>query len=236
MPLSAEAIITSGPGKPPQGESRINKVGNLLLAEGIAVLTETTLTINATQNGQTQAVLQGNVFKTSVGSSGNVSGFVHFTSGTMLSQLQANTHTNVSKTDGTKQSLQLVSVSTQSINGRESQVPVPEVSHVHAPHIYTFEISSGENPSCLLRPTCNCLIRKRFVMALLLIGLACAITLPIVIPLAARGGGGNNWRPNSGAAPGYAGGGGGVLGPVVSPAAAGGGGPSSSGGGGGPGA
>ncbi len=240
LPLYSEAAITNVPEHGPQGEAGINKVGSLLLAEGVAVLTETTLTIKALQNGQSQTVLQGNVFKTNMSASGNVTGFVHFTGGTMLSQLQANNHTRVSKTDGSKQSLQLVSVSPQVIDAKENQIPVKQVIHVHAPHIYTFEISAGENPSCLLKPTCNCLNRKRFVMALILIGVACAITLPIVIPLACSGGGGGNnkWWMNSGTSPAYGGGGGGGGFGYVAPAAGGGapGGGIGPGGGGGPGA
>ncbi|MCW5823006.1 MAG: hypothetical protein KIT34_09395 [Cyanobacteria bacterium TGS_CYA1] len=232
MPPYVEAAITSVDGKP-QGQANLNKVGSLLLADGVAILTETTLTINATQNGQTQTVLQGNVFKTNVSSSGNVTGFVQFNGGTMLSRLQQNTHERVSRTDGTKQSIQITSVSPQVIETKNSDIPVPQVNHVHSPHVYTFEISAGEEPKCILRPTCHCLLRKRFVMALIMVGLVCAITLPIVIPLAAGGGGNNNqWWRNNGASPGVAGSGGYLAPGVVSPAAAGGA-PASSGGGGG---
>lgn len=216
----------------PQGQASLNKVGSLLLADGVAILTETTLTINATQNGQTQTVLQGNVFKTSTTSSGNVTGFVQFNAGTMLSRLQQNTHERVNRTDGTKQSIQITSVNPQVIETKNSAIPVPQVSFVHSPHIYTFEISSGQDPKCILRPTCHCLLRKRFVMALIFVGLVCAITLPIVIPLAAGGGGNNNQWRNNGASPGVAGSGGYIAPGVVSPAA-GGGAPASSGGGGG---
>lgn len=234
MPLNAEAAIVNEPGGGPHGQASINKVGNMLLAEGIAVLTQTTLTITASNNGQTQTVLQGNVFKTNMSGSGNVTGFVHFNGGTMLSRLQTNNHERVSKTDGSKQSLQIVSVSPQVIEAKDTSVQVHEVTGVHSPHVYSFEISAGQNPSCILRPTCNCLIRKRFVMALILVGLACAITLPIVIPLAAGGGrGNNNWRMNNSAFPAA---GGGYFSPAagggyVSPAAGGSGGASSSGGG-----
>ncbi len=238
MPSQMEAAITSVNGQAPQGQASLNKVGSLLLADGVAILTETTLTINSLQNGQTQTVLQGNVFKTSMSSSGNVNGFVQFNGGTMLSRLQANTHERVSKTDGTKQNIQIVNVSPQVIEAKDTQIPVSQVNHIHSPHVYTFEISAGEAPKCILRPTCNCLLRKRFVMALILVGVACAITLPIVIPLAANGGNNNQWWRNNGASPGLPSGGG-FIGPggAVSPAAAGGApGGGGGGGGGGPGA
>lgn len=233
LPPDIEAAIRSVDGKSPQGQASLNKVGSLLLADGEAILTETTLTINATRNGHTEVVLQGNVFKTNVSSSGNFTGFVQFNGGTMLSQLQQNTHERVSRTDGTKQSIQITSVSPEVIETKNNNIPVPQVVHVHSPHVYTFEISAGQDPKCILRPTCHCLLRKRFVMALILVGVACAITLPIVIPLAAGGGGNNNqWWRNTGGTPGVAGGGG-FAGPgIVSPAAAGGA-PASSGGGGG---
>ncbi len=239
LPPQMEAAITAADGKAPQGQASLNKVGSLLLADGVAILTETTLTINSLQNGQTQTVLQGNVFKTNMSSSGNVTGFVQFNGGTMLSRLQPNTHERVSKTDGTKQSIQIVSVSPQVIDAKDSQIPVPQVNHVHSPHVYTFEISADENPKCILRPTCNCLLRKRLVLALVLIGVACAITLPIVIPLAAGGQNNNQWWRNNGSSSGFpgGGGGGGYIAPgAVSPAAAGGAPPGGGGVPGGPGA
>lgn len=137
------------------GQAPVNKVGALLLTEGLAVMTATTIEIQGKgPNGPKQSQLQGKIFKTT--QTGNtVKGNVYFDGGPGLSALDSTSCDEyVKMTDGTKVSGAISEVTASAITCARRSIPMNEVADVHSARVFKFTSSLGDKPHLTFEPTC----------------------------------------------------------------------------------
>ena len=137
------------------GQAPVNKVGALLLTEGLAVMTATTIEIQGKgPNGPKQSQLQGKIFKTT--QTGNtVKGNVYFDGGAGISALDSSSCDEfVKMTDGTKVSGAITDVTANAITCARRAIPMNEVADVHSARVFKFTSSLGDKPHLTFEPTC----------------------------------------------------------------------------------
>ncbi|HEY9783990.1 MAG TPA: hypothetical protein V6D17_01220 [Candidatus Obscuribacterales bacterium] len=212
FPIAVSAQVSYSSSTGVSGKAPVNKVGALLIADGIAILSATTVAIaTSTSSGATQAQLSGNVFKVQQIDANTVRGQSFFNDGPGLDKIKvARSQDRVVTKDGTKIDGRISNITSDmvSIDGRT--IPMDQVEEVHSDRVYNFTCKLGEAPKITFSPTWikgeapavtkapsssheHSPITKILVIGGLMAGLACAITLPIVIPLATR----NNHRDNN---------------------------------------
>lgn len=183
------------------GQAPVNKVGALLLTEGLAIMSANAIEITGKgQNGPKQTQLKGKIFKTSQTANG-CKGHVYFDQGPGLAALDAaNCDEYVKMTDGTKVSGPISDVADNAITCARRSIPMNEVSEVHSARVFKLASSLGDKPHLSLDSTCvkgvattkvhpkstssggDFPIGKVLLGAVVLGGITCAIVLPIVIP------------------------------------------------------
>jgi hypothetical protein len=184
------------------GQAPVNKVGALLLTEGLAIMSANTIEIQGkAQNGPKQTQLRGKIFKTSQTANG-VKGHIYFDQGPGLASLDAsNCDEFVKMTDGTKVSGPISDVTDNAITCARRSIPMNEVSEVHSARVFKMASSLGDKPHMNLEPTCIKGVAttkvqpkssssgefptaaKVILATAVVAGVACAIALPIAIPL-----------------------------------------------------
>jgi len=191
----ATAQVSFG-GNVVSGQAPVNKVGALLLADGLAVMSANAIEIQGKgPNGPKQTQLKGKIFKISQTANG-VKAHVYFDQGPGLSALDSVNCNDeyVKMTDGTKVSGPISDVADNAITCARRAIPMNEVAEVHSPRVFKLNSSLGDKPHLNLEPTCIKAVATTKVqpkstssggvpVAGLLIG-GCLIAAAIAIPLA----------------------------------------------------
>jgi hypothetical protein len=182
------------------GQAPVNKVGALLLTEGLAIMSANAIEISGKgPNGPKQSQLKGKIFKTTQTANG-VKGHVYFDQGPGLASLDAsNCDEYVKMVDGTKVTGPISDVSDNAITCARRSIPMNEVSEVHSARVFKLASSLGDKPHMNLEPTCvkgvattkvhpkstktsdGFPIGKALLVATLIGVTTCAIVLPITI-------------------------------------------------------
>jgi hypothetical protein len=185
------------------GQAPVNKVGALLLTEGLAIMSANTIEVQGKgPNGPKQSQLRGKIFKTSQTANG-VKGHVYFDQGPGLGSLDAaNCDEFVKMSDGTKVSGPISEVTDQAVTCARRAIPMNEVAEVHSARVFKFTSSLGDKPHLNFEPTCIRavsstkvkqqktssndfpVVGKVLIAATVIAVVTCAIVLPIVIPAA----------------------------------------------------
>ncbi|HEY9712335.1 MAG TPA: hypothetical protein V6C72_02630 [Chroococcales cyanobacterium] len=208
QPIAATAAasgITFDQSAGAQGSVACNKVGALLVAEGIAVMSGTSVEISAKgKDGKTDHQLQGKLLKAElVGGVLNATAF--FTEGPGLSALDAEgCSERVDLTDGTSIAGAISDVTTESLTAGGRSVPMSSVKAIHSGRAFKIAVKTGSAASKMNpAPTCIHLgavkhpktktaksgplhghpIITTVAVVGVACGVACAIALPIAIPL-----------------------------------------------------
>jgi hypothetical protein len=187
------------------GQAPVNKVGALLLTEGLAIMSANAIEITGKgQNGPKQTQLKGKIFKTTQTANG-VKGHVFFDQGPGLASLDAaNCDEYVKMTDGTKVSGPISDVADNAITCARRSIPMNEVAEVHSARVFKLSSSLGDKPHMNLDSTCVKGVATtkvhpkstssggdfplgKVLLAATIVGVVtCAIVLPIVIPQAVK--------------------------------------------------
>lgn len=189
LPAYADVAYDASSGL--SGEVPVNKVGALLLASGVAVMSGTTITVN---NASGQAQLNGQLFKTAT-SDGNVSGSAYFGDGPGLSKLDSTACSEyVDLTDGTRVTGPVSGVTATAITCAGQSIPLSSVAAVHAARVFNFTLKTGSSPRMSFSPTCNKVVaqakkdaphrsmKTKVIVSLAVIAIvACAIAIPIAL-------------------------------------------------------
>lgn len=201
-PTAADAAVSFSNGAV-SGQASVNKVGNLLIADGLAVMSATTMTISSPNQSPS---LQGNLFKVEqVG--GKVNGQVFFKSGPGLSTLdEKNCDEYVRTIDGRKVAGPISDVSSDAVTCGGRSIPMSQVEEISSGRVFKFSSATGENPKMSFNSTCQkptaskevrekkpvSKLTKVMVVGVLLAGVACAIAIPVAIACSSGGGGNRN--------------------------------------------
>jgi len=173
------------------GEAPVNKVGALLLASSIAVMSGSTISVNSA-SGQNE--LTGQIFKTT-SSNGNVNGSAYFGDGPKLSQLDATSCSEyVELKDGSKVNGPVSGVTPTAITCNGQSIPMSSVASVHAARVFNFSLKTGSAPRMSFSPTCAKVVaqahksgphrsmRTKVIVSLAVIAIiACAIAIPVAL-------------------------------------------------------
>jgi len=183
------------------GQAPVNKVGALLLTEGIAIMSANSMEIQGKgPNGPKQSQLQGKVFKTTQVAN-SIKGHVYFDGGAGLAMLDSsNCDEFVKMTDGTKVTGPISDVTNNAITCARRSIPMNEVAEVHSARVFKFSSTLGEKPHLNFEPTCikgaavtkvktkssseMPPVAKILIAGTIVAVVTCAIVLPIVIPAA----------------------------------------------------
>ena len=200
-PLPAYAKVTYENNRL-EGNGAVNKVGKLLIAEGLATLTATTVEISSTDSsGNKSSELKGRLFKTD--RFGNtVRGLAYFNEGPMLSKLDsAGCEEYVVKIDGTRVDGPIRDVANTGVACGDQIIPLGMVSEIHSARVFEYSAQVGDKSKVNFKATCNKLkahltMKRKIIIGtiavLIIAGIACAIAIPIAC---SGGGGGNNPQP-----------------------------------------
>jgi hypothetical protein len=201
IPLPAQALVDYNHTSGISGEASVNKVGALLLASGLAVMSGTSIQI--TSKGETQ--LQGQLFKM-VQSGSKVQGSAYFDQGPGLGKLNsALCDEYVDLLDGNRIKGAISAVTAAGLTCGGQSIAMSSVKAIHSARVMNFTTQLGEAPKMNFESTCVKLAastvkqppaehswKKIIITGLCVCAIATAITLPIVIPLACGGNNHNN--------------------------------------------
>lgn len=159
----AAAVNVNPGGNSVQGQVPVNKIGSLLLAEGLAVMSGTSIEITGKDTGNKNSVSQltGQLVKVSVSgtaSRSNVTGYAAFTGGPGLMALKKGTYAeSVELTDGSTVKGPVSSVTQDSVVCNGSSISMSTVSEIHCPSVYKFSMSvaNGEAQKISFESTCT---------------------------------------------------------------------------------
>jgi len=199
---SAVFAEVSFSGEALSGHAPVNKVGALLLSEGIAIMSADSIEIQGKgPNGPKESQLQGRVFKTTH-IANKIKGQVYFDGGVGLAFLDLNDcEEYVQMSDGTKVKGPITEVSNNAITCNRRSIPMNEVTEVHSGRVFKFTSVLGNSAEINFEPTCikGLAFRKHksegprsgaptaakvIVAGSTAAVITCAIVLPIVIPAA----------------------------------------------------
>src|SRR5277367_6281907 len=137
-----------------QGELPVHKLGNLLFAEGVALLQGQEMSIleKTETTNHLEAVLKGRIVKTeTVSSNGStlIKGISYFNDGTKLPSLEPNCKKeSVDLKDGSKLIGHISDVSNDALSVGSKTVLMSNVSAIHSGHAFNFNVKiSAENQS-----------------------------------------------------------------------------------------
>jgi hypothetical protein len=202
----ALAAMSVTPGGGVQGQLPCNKIGALLLADGVAIMNGTTIEVTGkAQDGKSQTQLHGKIFKVEqVG--GNVNGSAFFEDGPGLSKLiAANCPESVKLNDGSlvKGSIDSITSDAVSVGGRS--IPMSQVLKIHSARVFNFHM---KNEKVSFEATClhagggatktskssgdHFYQRHPYYTIAILAGVGCGIACAIAIPIACANRGHHN--------------------------------------------
>lgn len=200
-PLPILASVTYSDGGA-QGEASVNKIGKLLLAQGIATLTATTIEVSSQDSsGNKNTQLKGRLFKSDKFGS-TVKGLAYFNEGPGLSDLDASScNEHVVKIDGSKISGKVTDVTDSTLTCGGTSIALDQVSKIHSARVFKYTTGIGEKPKMNFTATCvkakasgNKLSTKRKIIigtvaVCLIVGIACGVAIPLAVAGGRRGGG-----------------------------------------------
>lgn len=208
LPLPADAAVDYKQSSGMTGQVEVNKVGALLLAGGgLATLAGTAIEIS-TKGSTSSPALKGQLFNMSQSGS-SISGHAFFDEGSGLSQLSPDGCSEFVKLiDGSKVNGPISSVTLDAVTCAGQSIPCSRIASISSARVFKFTTKIGESPRMTFQPSCVKLAgasktyeaptwKKIVIVGACVTALACAITLPIVIPLATRGGNHHNDLQNA---------------------------------------
>lgn len=190
-----------------QAQVPVNKIGALLLADGLAIMSGTTIAITAKgPDGTPQSQLQGNLFKvTQVGNT--ISGYAFFNAGQGLGGF-SDCGEQVDLLDGTKIKGAIENITSQQVTVNGRNIAMEAVSKVHSGRVYQFKVINDKVSKANFQSTCTKIaagnkpkMSKGMKITLLVLaaaGIAAAIAIPIAVSSGGGGGGGGNNNPPPG--------------------------------------
>lgn len=203
LPLPAYAVVDYKQSTGMTGQAEVNKVGALLLAGGgLATLAGTAIEVS-TKGNTSNPTLKGQLFNMSQSGS-TVHGSAFFDEGPGLSQLSTNDCSEFVKLiDGSKVTGPISSVTQDSVTCAGQSIPCSRIAMISSARVFKFTTKLGETPRMSFEPTCIKLAggtksseaptwKRILIVGVCLTAIACAITLPIVIPLASHHGNHNS--------------------------------------------
>jgi hypothetical protein len=129
-------------------KTKVNKVGALLLADGLCVIAGSTIDI--TNNGQPQ--LHGHTFKVEQLPGGGTKGYAWFNQGPALSNL-GDCNERVDLLDGSSAPGPIQDITSDTVTAAGKTFPMSSVKLVHSGHVFSFQ--NGEKVSKTnFNPTC----------------------------------------------------------------------------------
>jgi hypothetical protein len=183
-----------------KGEIPCHKVGNLLLAEGLALLNADLITVEAKDSttGHSTAVLEGHLFNvtaTDAAANASYKGYAFFRDGSMLSRIEtACNNERVDLKDGSHVVGPISDVTQQSLKVGAQTIATSSVASVHSPRVYQFKVNQAMNATSKISfsPTCTVaaqgfhLSKKRAILITLLVagvatGIACGVAIPLSV-------------------------------------------------------
>jgi hypothetical protein len=201
--FSVASAQVSFSGSAVSGQAPVNKVGALLLTEGLAIMSANTIEIQGhAPNGPKQTQLQGKIFKTAQTPNG-VKGHVYFDRGPGLASLDAtNCDEFVKMMDGTKVSGPISEVTDNAITCARRSIPMNEVKDISSARVFRFTSSLGDKPHLNFEPTCVKGVASTKVhpkstsssdgfpigKVLLIVAGGCLIATAIAVPIAVHNG------------------------------------------------
>jgi hypothetical protein len=133
--------VTSGGGV--QGQLPCNKIGALLLADGVAIMNGTTIEVTGkAQDGKSQSQLHGKIFKVEqVG--GNINGSAFFEDGPGLATLMAaNCSESVKLNDGSLVKGPIDSITQDAVSAGGRSIPMSQVLKIHSAKVFNFHMKN----------------------------------------------------------------------------------------------
>jgi len=199
LPLMAAVSFSDGGA---QGTASVNKIGKLLIAEGIATLTATTIEIASKDSSGNQTTqLKGRLFNTEK-AGGVIKGMAFFSGGPLISDLDSvGCNDYVKKIDGSKVTGPVTDVTESAVTCGGTSIPMGNVAQIHSARVFKYSTKVGETPKMNFSATCvkakaqgEKLSTKRKIIiatvaALIITGIACGIAIPIAVANSGGGGG-----------------------------------------------
>lgn len=157
LPFRAMADISDVSGK-----VSCNKIGSLLIAEGFASITSTTISISGKSQGSSQSsdLLQGILIKPQTVTTGGhttINSMCYFTQGPSLGGLSsASCGERVDLLDGSTVAGPISSISADQVVAGGRTVAMSAVKNIHSPHVFNVKVSAagGKPSSIAFSPTC----------------------------------------------------------------------------------
>lgn len=177
-----------------QGSASVNKIGKLLIAEGIATLTATSIEIASKDSSGNQTTqLKGRLFNTEKAGS-VIKGMAFFSGGPLISDLDSvGCNDYVKKIDGSKVTGPVTDVTESAVTCGGTSIPMGNVAQIHSARVFKYSTKVGESPKMNFSATCvkakaqgEKLSTKRKIIiatvaAVLITGIACGIAIPIAV-------------------------------------------------------
>jgi len=211
--LAAAVNFTVGQSSSLNGQVPVHKIGNLLLAEGMALLDGSDVSVTAKNKDSkgTESVLKGKLFKTGVTGAGKaaaIDGIAYFNAGSQLSSLEPQcTGESVDLSDGSKITGPISDITQEAVSIASKTIPMSSVAAIHSSHVFNFSLKmnaatsggalQGSPSSMNFSPTCghevatkvtkstSSATKKRIIiMTAVALGIATAISCGVAIPLA----------------------------------------------------
>lgn len=204
---ATELTVTSGGGV--QGQVPCNKIGALLLADGLTIMNGSNIEVQGKgPDGKSQTQLTGTVFKVEKigGSSGTITGSAYFNDGPGLTSLDAvSCGEKVELSDGTTVGGPISSITGDTITAAGRSIPLSQVLKIHSTRVFNFRMKATNAQRISFEATClhaaattktttkttttkstggeNWVKRHPFwtvtIIAVVGCGIACAIAIPI---------------------------------------------------------
>jgi len=207
MALAAAVNYTQTTGV--QAQVPVHKVGNLLFAEGVALLNGPDISVTA-KNESTHSmenVLKGKLIKSEVVHSGGstfIKGISFFNGGSQLPSLEPDCKgESVDLNDGSKVVGPIEDITQEAVSIAGKSVPMGSVSAIHSGHVFNFRMKvggsnagnavKGESSGIDFSPTCTHQTTsvktshtkmKLIVFGVVVAGIATGIACGVAIPLA----------------------------------------------------
>lgn len=203
--LAADVTATGSGGL--QGQVKCNKIGALLLADGLAIMNGVTIEVTGTSHGGTShSQLNGQLFKAEQLPGGDVSAYAWFTGGTGLGLLDAKICAErVDLNDGTRVPGPISSITSDQVTAGGKSFPMSQVSAIHSSRIFKIATNGGKasfDSTCIKAPAETKVKTKgpRISGKAIIIGLVivAVVAVAIAVPVALSGGRHHGSPPPSG--------------------------------------
>lgn len=183
---AAESSVTVDTGI--KGQAKCNKIGALLLADGLAIMSGNSIEVTGKGKGDKTPPhnqLNGIIYKTLPLSGGAVKAWVFFNGGAGLSLLSnAVCSEHVDLNDGSKVDGAISSVTASEVVISSQTIPISRVSQIHSGRSFQFTYKGSSSP-LTFQPTCIKAVAtsKGITGKQILIGLALALVIAAAISI-----------------------------------------------------